>query len=135
MLAVIAYLVRRSFYSQNGYLARLFRRRNDYSPEIERRDRLFRKTGHVKLKEQNMMPYSYEVVKAQLPYGVDENVFFTEVSRVHMTQHRLHEGSSSAWHADLEPSSMSTINSSSLQERRNVPHVRFVGVHSRGSLG
>eukprot|EP00111_Clytia_hemisphaerica_P002746 TCONS_00007725-protein len=116
MLAVIAYLVRRSFYSQNGYLARLFHRRNDNSPETERRDRLFRKTGHVKLKEQNMMPYSYEVVKAQLPYGVDENVFFTEVSRVHMTQHKLHEGFSSAWRDDLE-------QSSSIQERRNIPQL------------
>ena len=105
LLIVIVFLVRRSLISENGFLARLFKRRPKDSLH---RKRNIKKASHFRLSEPNSLPYSYEVVKAQLPYPGDEK-FYTEMSRSHMHQHKQ------LW--------SSAATTPPIQERRNLPTV------------
>lgn len=122
LLVVIAYLVRRSYTSQNGYLSKFnnhdkinhsYQQISGDSPRTERAPQ-FRKTGNVKLKSPEPMPYTFEVVKAQSSSG-DESRFYTELSRVHMQQHKP---TSTLW-------TVPPLNQQpdSLQERRKAPQV------------
>jgi len=69
-----------------------------------------KKASHFRLSEPDLLPYSYEVVKAQLPYPEDEK-FYTEMSRTHMHQHKPKQ----LW--------SSTAVTPPIQERRNLPTV------------
>ena len=68
------------------------------------------------------MPYTFEVVKAQSSSG-DESRFYTELSRVHMQQHKP---TSTLW--TVPPLHQQP---DSLQERRKAPQVILIQYRNR----
>lgn len=158
LLAIIAYLLRRSYKSQNGFLSKFNNNQNNYNQVNDEsnfpttttyhqhyqntkstnsdvgdgfRAPLYRqKMGHVTLKQpEGPVPYSYEVVKAQQSSGGDETRFFTELSRTHMQQYKQYN--STLW---AIPSPGSEEQQNSIQERRKAPQVKTnkIGPWSNG---
>ena len=71
---------------------------------------MLKRAAGLKVKQpEKPPPYTYEVVKAQLPFS-DENHFFTEISRSHLH----HQQAPFFW------------TPPPIQERRNLPKVFFL---------